>query len=220
MENVNPTDMLLNALASNALLFTMIGGTMILLYIARTPWGKGKLGEFMVNAMIKIFLDKDEYRLIKDVTLPTDDGTTQIDHIIVSKYGIFVIETKNMRGWIFGSAKQATWTQKLFQQSYKFQNPLRQNYKHTKTLAANLGINEKLIHSVIVFVGDSAFKSKMPPNVTYARGCIEYIKSFRRPVIHSNIDHIAHAVKRNMMARGSTTNKAHRAHLNKKFGHK
>ena len=39
--------------------------------------------------------------------LPADDGgTTQIDHILVSKYGIFVIETKNRKGWIFGGPQQ------------------------------------------------------------------------------------------------------------------
>ncbi len=72
------------------------------------------MGEFIVNLATKISLDKTVYTLFKNVTLPTDDGTTQIDHIIVSKYGIFVVETKNMQGWIFGSAQQKSWTQKLF----------------------------------------------------------------------------------------------------------
>ncbi len=75
---------------------------------------KSVMGEFIVNLATKISLDKTVYTLFKNVTLPTDDGTTQIDHIIVSKYGIFVVETKNMQGWIFGSAQQKSWTQKLF----------------------------------------------------------------------------------------------------------
>jgi len=44
-------------------------------------------------------LNKDEYKTIKNVTLPAEGGTTQIDHIIVSQYGVFVIETKNMAVW-------------------------------------------------------------------------------------------------------------------------
>lgn len=51
-----------------------------------------------------------------------------------SRFGIFAIETKNMQGWIFGSKRQAEWTQKIYKRTFKFQNPLRQNYKHTKAL--------------------------------------------------------------------------------------
>ena len=80
----------------------------------KSAWFKGVMGEFQVNLLLKLFLSTDIYHLIKNVTLPTEDGTTQIDHILVSKYGIFVIETKNMKGWIFGSPNQKQWTQKIF----------------------------------------------------------------------------------------------------------
>ena len=59
--------------------------------LLRSPWFKGVLGEFQVNLFLKLFLPKDKYHLIKNVTLPTEDGSTQIDHILVSKYGVFVI---------------------------------------------------------------------------------------------------------------------------------
>ena len=150
---------------------------LILIGIFKSPWFKGILGEAIVNLAIKIKLDKDNYHLIKNVTLPTEDGSTQIDHILVSERGIFVIETKNMKGWIFGTEKQKQWTQKIFKHTSKFQNPLHQNYKHTKTLAACLDISDSKIFSVIVFVGDSEFKTEMPENVTYAGGLIRYIKS-------------------------------------------
>ncbi len=90
------------------------------------------MGEAFVNSAIKRKLDKTKYHLIKDVTLPTVDGTTQVDHIIVSKFCIFVIETKNMKGWIFGGERQKTWTQSIYKNKNKFQNPLHQNYKHIK----------------------------------------------------------------------------------------
>jgi len=64
----------------------------------KTPFMKGVFGELIVNLAAKFFLDKEKYHLFKNVTLPTEDGTTQIDHVIVSRYGIFVIETKNMKG--------------------------------------------------------------------------------------------------------------------------
>ena len=149
----------------------------ILVSFFKSPMGKGMVGEFIVNLLAKLFLDKNTYHLIKNVTLPTESGTTQIDHLIVSKYGVFVIETKNMKGWIFGSEKQEKWTQKIYKHSVSFQNPLRQNYKHTKTLATLLNIDHEKIFSLIVFVGDSEFKTKMPENVTYCRGFVKFVRS-------------------------------------------
>ena len=143
--------------------------------IFKSRWLKGVFGEFLVNRLLSK-LPQSDYTLIKDVTLPTKDGTTQVDHIVVSKFGIFVVETKNMKGWIFGSVRQKHWTQKIYRHSSKFQNPLHQNYKHIKTLETLLDCSEEHLHSVIVFIGDSTFKTDMPSNVTYARGSIRYIK--------------------------------------------
>ena len=91
----------------------------------KTPFMKGVFGEFLVNLAATTFLDKRVYTLFKNVTLPTEDGSTQIDHVIVSRYGVFVIETKNMKGWIFGSPQQKIWTQKIYRHTSKFQNPLQ-----------------------------------------------------------------------------------------------
>ena len=95
---------------------------------------KGWLGEAMVKLASKLWLPADTYHALHKVTLPTPDGTTQIDHIFVSRFGIFVVETKHMKGWVFGSEHQAQWTQKLFKQSFRFQNPIRQGFKHAKAL--------------------------------------------------------------------------------------
>ena len=128
---------------------------LILVAILKSRWFKGIIGEFLVNISAKFLLDKNEYHLTKNVTLPTEDGTTQIDHIIVSVYGIFVVETKNMKGWIFGKENQSTWTQKIYKHLSKFQNPLHQNYKHVKTLEQLLGLQDNQVHSLVVFVGES-----------------------------------------------------------------
>jgi len=155
---------------------------LIIIAFFKSSFMKGVFGELKVNLAAKIFLDKNIYTLFKNVTLPTEDGSTQIDHIIVSRYGVFVIETKNMKGWIFGSEKQKTWTQKIYRHTSKFQNPLHQNYKHTQSLQAALNIEPTTIFSIVVFVGDSTFKTAMPDNVVYAGGYIRYIKNKNQPV--------------------------------------
>ena len=184
--------------------------------IIKSAWFKGVLGEWQVNMLIKFFLDKNEYHLIKNVTLPTDDGTTQIDHIIISKYGVFVVETKNMKGWIFGSENQKQWTQQIFKHKSKFQNPLHQNYKHVKTLEACLNAKNDSIFSVIIFIGDSTFKTKMPENVRFARGGIEYIKSKTDIVFNAKeVASVIGQVENGRLERSSKTNRQHVKHVRK-----
>ncbi|MCL2920227.1 nuclease-related domain-containing protein [Shewanella litorisediminis] len=192
---------------------------LVVALIFKSRWFKGVFGEFLVNRqLVKLCqpsreVDSD-YTLVKDVTLPTEDGTTQVDHILVSRFGVFVIETKNMKGWIFGSENQRQWTQKIYRHSSKFQNPLHQNYKHIKTLESLLGIGLEKLHSVIVFTGDSTFKTEMPHNVTYARGCLRYIKTFDKVVFsdteYREIIEQIHEVK---LKRGILTDLKHRQHI-------
>jgi predicted RNA-binding Zn-ribbon protein involved in translation (DUF1610 family) len=187
----------------------------ILAGIFKSSWFKGVAGEFFVNSSVKFLLDKEKYHLIKNVTLPTEDGSTQIDHIIVSEFGVFVVETKNMKGWIFGSPNQKTWTQKIYKHSNKFQNPLHQNYKHLKTLGSLLGLNDQQLHSVIVFVGDSTFKTKMPENVTYGGGYARYIKSKITPVLTaSQVVEITKKIEQGRLAASFKTNREHVRHVN------
>jgi len=183
----------------------------------RSPWFKGIAGEILVNTAARLFLPRNEYHLIKDVTLQSEDGTTQIDHLIVSRYGVFVIETKNMKGWIFGSANQKTWTQKIYKHTNKFQNPLHQNYKHVKMLETLLEIPASAIHSLVVFVGDSTFKTEMPDNVTYAGGYICHIKSKREVLLsQTDVDATINQIERLRLQRGRATNRQHVRHLRQK----
>ena len=182
--------------------------------IVKSPWFKGVMGEFVINLSAKWMLNKNQYHLIKNVTLPTKDGTTQIDHIIVSIFGVFVVETKNMKGWIFGNPNQKTWTQKIYKHSSKFQNPLHQNYKHVKTLESLLDLNEKQVHSVIVFVGNSEFKTEMPENVTYGGGYARYIKSKTTPVLtETEVIEITKKIELRRLARSFKTNREHVKHV-------
>lgn len=115
-------------------------------------YSKGKAGENAVARRLKR-LPTEEYKVINDLMLPTQYGTTQIDHVVVSRYGVFVIETKNYRGNIYGSKDASEWKQYTRYDVYSMINPIRQNDLHVKCVdkyLQNLGINSKLI-SIIVF---------------------------------------------------------------------
>ena len=186
----------------------------LLLMFFKTPFAKGIFGEFLVNLAVNLRLDKKKYHLLKNVTLPTEDGTTQIDHIVVSQYGIFVVETKNMKGWIFGGEHQKTWTQKIYKHSSKFQNPLHQNYKHTRTIESLLNIDESKIFSIVTFVGESAFKTKMPENVTHGGKFISFIKSKRDKTLSENeVQKIVSMIENGQLSKTRKTNKEHVQHI-------
>jgi restriction system protein len=184
------------------------------LYFLKSPWFKGFAGEMLVHISAKIHLNRDKYHVLRNVTLPTADGTTQIDHIIVSEYGVFVIETKNMKGWIFGGTHQKTWTQKIFKHTNKFQNPLHQNYKHVETLKSILELSDQQVFSVVVFVGSSTFKTDMPENVIEGSGLIKYIKSKDQQVIlSSDVQMIVSKIEAERLASSRETTKAHINHV-------
>jgi len=188
---------------------------LLIIVFFKSRFFKGKLGESIVNFSITKKLDKEIYHLIKDATLPSVGGTTQIDHILVSKYGIFVIETKNIKGWIFGSETQTKWTQQIYKHKNTFQNPLHQNYKHIKTLSELLNIEESKFHSLVVFTGESSFKTQMPENVL-DRGYTNYIKS-KTTVLFSDTEvyKIINKIESKQFERGFKTNREHVKNLKK-----
>jgi hypothetical protein len=168
------------------LLLVFVFGLLPLLFITahfKSPSFKGKKGEKAVRRIIKKRLDPTIYREFSDVTIPVGDGTTQIDHVYVSPFGIFVIETKNFSGWIFGHKDQAQWMQIIYKKKYKFQNPLRQNYKHIKSLESGLGLPINTFKSVVVFTGDCTFKTKMPGEICTRSNLIDYMRSFETRIL-------------------------------------
>ena len=168
----------------NLAVIAALAAFLIAVWFLRYPSFKGTLGEIRVSRSLRAHLDEQEYRLFNDLTLPARDGTTQIDHVIVSRFGVFVVETKNMKGWIFGSADQPAWTQVVFRRKSKFQNPIRQNYKHLKAVQELLHISPDKLYGVVAFVGPGIPKSAMPLGVVWdVRSLAEYVKSKRVAIL-------------------------------------
>ncbi|MFX3673476.1 MAG: nuclease-related domain-containing protein [Paenisporosarcina sp.] len=92
----------------------------------------GDLGEYKINIQLDQ-LPKD-CKPISDLMLPnakSKSGYSQIDHIILSPYTIFVIETKNYAGTIYGDFKRAKWS---VNGKFPMMNPFHQNYGHIKAI--------------------------------------------------------------------------------------
>lgn len=152
---------------------------------------KGEQGEVMLRQHTDLSLAGKGYHALHDLLIPLYESTTQIDHLYVSRYGIFVVETKNYAGWIYGDAKQKQWTQVLYQQKRRFYNPLKQNETHIKALAYLLKLPVETFHSIVVFVGEAEFKTALPDNVLQGADISGYVHRFRRSLLsQAQVDEI------------------------------
>jgi restriction system protein len=178
---------------------------------------KGWAGEFQGTLAKSLFLDDRTYIDVNNVTIATSNGTTQIDHVIVSRFGVFVIEAKNMDGWIFGNGKSPQWTQNIFGMKFRFQNPLHQNYRHTKGLSEFFGVAHDKFFSIVMFWGECEFKTPMPPNVL-EKGYVAYIKSHTAVLFSDQqVQEIAAMIRGGMLDHGWGTRRQHVAALKERF---
>ena len=170
---------------------------------------KGWVGEAFGAAANWAYLDNEIYLPLNNLTLQTKNGTTQIDHVIVSKYGIFVVESKNIDGWIFGDQESAQWSVVRPGRKFRMQNPLRQNYRHTKALSEFLQVEEDKLHSLVMFWGECEFKTAMPRNVMNS-GYATYIKSFTRILFSdAEVATISQALRHGALPKTWATRNAH-----------
>ena len=119
---------------------------------------KGSVGEFKVNTKLN-FLG-NEYISLNDILIKSSNGnTSQIDELVLSEYGIFIIETKNYKGWIFGNEKSENWTQVIFKEKHTFRNPIKQNWSHVYALKNVLSEFPNIHYfPIVVFTGDATLK--------------------------------------------------------------
>ena len=144
-------------------------------------------GEALVSRVARMNFGPPDYHLMNHVTLQMQDGTTQVDHILVSRFGVFVIETKDYKGWIFANAKQRSWTQVLFRLKFKFQNPILQNMRHVRAVQGLLDfLPPGAIKSVVVFTGEAEFKTEIPQGVFRIFGLIDYLRDQTDEVMSLN----------------------------------
>ena len=103
--------------------------------------------------------------------------STQIDHVVVSAYGIFVIETKYYKGWIYGGDNSEYWTQNIYGHKYQLRNPLWQNQGHVKTVSQLIGDSGDVpIYSIVAFSRQATIKVDRSLPVMYWWKVVPYIK--------------------------------------------
>lgn len=143
-----------------------------------TPKIKGFIGENKASKALKR-LNNEKYTVLNNIEFNIKGSTSQIDHIIVSDYGIFVIETKNYKGWILGYEKDKSWIQAIYKYRRKFYNPILQNQGHIYALKHVLK-NYKYLryYSIITFTKRATLKTKTYTDVVYTNKLVKTIKKY------------------------------------------
>ncbi|WP_428243523.1 nuclease-related domain-containing protein [Gynuella sp.] len=178
------------------------------------------LGEGAVRRLLVRYCQNSTSHVLNNITLPYGDGTTQIDHILITQNGILVIETKHYSGWLFANETQKKWTQVKFHIKRQFQNPIFQNKKHVLAVQKLLDfLPSEEIKSLVVFTGDAEFKTEIPKGVIHIDELMPYIDGMRFASISENRVHFC--VGRIECKRFELTSKTdieHQAYLESKFG--
>lgn len=178
-------------------------------------------GESAVRRAITGSLAAPEYHLLNNVTVPTHDGTTQIDHVLVSRFGVFVIETKHYGGLLYANPTSKTWTQVFAKGKFKFQNPIFQNMGHVRAVQ-NLLLNfvhADAVFSVVVFTGAGVFKTPRPEGVFLLGELVPFLRMFDKPVLTKDaIEACVGKIECNRLALTKKTDVEHRQRLQRKYG--
>ena len=120
----------------------------IIIYKLFLPKILGFFGELWCKEELNK-LPKDKYKVINNLFIEVNNNYHQIDHIVISIYGIFVIETKQYNGYFTGSKYDYKWIRHIGKKKMEYTNPIRQNYGHVKSIVELLNINESNVYNLV-----------------------------------------------------------------------
>lgn len=180
----------------------------------------GKIGESAVSSVLAGYCSHSKAYFFDNVTLSFDNGTTQIDHILLTKKGILVIETKNWSGWIFGKTEDSVWTQVVGKNKMVFQNPRRQNYKHCLAVYSVIQFVPKgFIKNLVILTGNAVFKTEHPNGVIYLNKFEHVLNNINfGEISDENFYRAIGVIEYLRLERSEQTDLDHRDYLNRTFG--
>ena len=175
------------------LLYTIILIVLCITLKVYYPNFRGFMGEFWVKLELKK-LPKDKYVVLNDIMIKDEKGTHQIDHLVISMFGIFVIEMKNYYGLIKGKEFDNKWCQYLGKNKSYFLNPIHQNYGHIKSLSNLLKLDDKYFISVICFSNQAKIDVKSSSIVTQVDFLDNEILKYNENIVDSDIKELANVI--------------------------
>ncbi len=159
----------------------------VLFRVLRKFYHKKNIGWLGEKAIARELMKlPDEYTIFNNVYLTGNNKSVQIDHIVFSPYGIFVIETKRYRGKIYGGNYTEYWTKYNFGREYKFYNPILQNYGHVRTLKSKLNFQLDYFIPIVVFTGNAILKVESTLHVINQEQLLQTILKYQDVILQDN----------------------------------
>ena len=178
---------------SKLLLETIILIALCIILKIYYPKFRGFMGEFWVKLELRK-LPKDKYVVLNDIMIKDEKGTHQIDHLIISKFGIFVIEMKNYYGLIKGKEFDNKWCQYLGKNKSYFINPIHQNFGHIKSLSNLLKLDDKYFISIICFSNQAKVDVKSSSIVTQVDYLKDEILKYEELLVDNDIKELSNII--------------------------
>ncbi|MBT8063554.1 MAG: NERD domain-containing protein [Gammaproteobacteria bacterium] len=148
----------------------------LLLFFLSSPRFRGDIAETRVRRILGTGLDKGRYTVFHQLVVPAGAGTVTIDHVVVSKFGIFVIESEYARGWVSGTVVQAQWKMKSSGKTRLFDNPLHRTKLQQDALERLLGLPGSRFHGLVAMTGHKGFKTERPDRVLDAEKLVPWMR--------------------------------------------
>jgi len=155
----------------------------------------GKAGEHWAKKELE-HLDKNKYTVYHDIMFKVDGKYHQIDHLVVSEYGVFVIETKQYNGYITGGKYDKKWVRRVGEKEYYYTNPIRQNYGHIKSVCELLGLDEKVVFGIVYIPSTAKLKLDNCDEVARADELVDKI-TIHQEVVLNGVSLICERIERN-----------------------
>jgi hypothetical protein len=156
-------------------LFWIVPLVLLIVFLA-SPRFRGDIAETRVRRLLAAGLEKSRYTILNDVIIPSSGGTVHIDHLVVSRFGVFVIESQYARGWVSGAEFQDRWKQYHLSRFTRFDNPMHRNALQLQALENLLKIPVSKLHPMVVLLGQKGFKTPMPANLLEPEKLIAYMR--------------------------------------------
>ena len=148
----------------------------VLLAYLSSPRFRGDIAERRVRRILAQGLESSRYTVLNDIVVPVGGGTIGIDHVIVSRFGIFVIESVHLPGHVHATQQMAQWKRRRFGRTVKFDNPHHTNQVQADALGGVLGMSARYMHTFVVCDGADTIKGDPPANLVRPERLVREIR--------------------------------------------
>lgn len=154
-----------------------MAAALFLIFYLGSPRHGGRMAYTRVRRLLRQSLDARRYTQFHDLLLPTGGGTERADHVVVSRFGIFIIVSEHRPGVISGGESQELWKQTRLGRNRRWPNPLYRAKLQMEDLQRVLGIPRKCFHLVVAVSGQDKPLKKVPERVLPMNRLLPFIRS-------------------------------------------